>query len=224
MFCKMAFFSSKCSPRMAKTSSRSSSIVRMCNKMHVAGWQRPKWTQCARCKYPSFYDLTAIKTLNLYKPSSDWLPRQLPWWSPGVHQVSPPVPRLAAPEVFSRKPECGACCETPGSGPLSQLPPVESDPQGVKWLPDYTSHKSGSVLPFSPHVPPTSGRRAAALRKSRENRDMSFLPSRPNPHRAHKTRDSQPEQGQQGPVSGPLRLRPVSTESGRAMPCLWCSD
>ena len=119
---------------------------------------------------------------------------------------------------------CGTRCETPGSGPPSQLCPVESDPQGVKWLPDYSSHESGSVLPFSPHVPPTSGRRAAALRNSRENSDMSFLPSRPNPHRAHKTRDSQPEQGQQGPVSWPLRLRPISTESGRAMPCLWCSD
>lgn len=105
VFCKMAFFSSKCSPRMAKTSSRSSSIVHICNKMRVASWQHPKWTQCARCKYPSFYDLTAIKTLNLYKPSSDWRTHQLPWWSPGGHQVSPPVPRVVAPEVCSRKPE-----------------------------------------------------------------------------------------------------------------------
>ena len=58
-------------------SSRSLSIAYTCNKMCMASWQCPKWTEYAQCKYPSFYDLTAIKTLNLYRLSSDWLTHQM---------------------------------------------------------------------------------------------------------------------------------------------------
>lgn len=106
---------------------------------------------------------------------------------------------------------CGACCEILGSGPPSQLSTEESDPLGVQWLPDYTSCESRSVLPFPLHVQPASGRRAAVLRDSRENRDRSFLLSCPNPH----TRAETP--GWAG-MTGT-----VPTESGRAMPGLWGS-
>lgn len=106
---------------------------------------------------------------------------------------------------------CGACCEILGSGPPSQLSTEESDPQGAQCLPDFTSHESRSALPFSPHVQPPSGRRAAVLRDSRENRDRSFLLSCPNPHARAET-----------PAWAGM-AGTVSTESGGAMPGLWGS-
>lgn len=136
-------------------------------------------------------------------------------WGARVHQTSKLAPWVVAPEVSLRKSEGSVVLAVKLWGlvfPPNCLlrNPTLRECSGFLITPPMRSNTSRSVLPFSPHVQPTSGRRAAVLRNSRENRDRSFLLSCPNPHTRAETHNLSRDGWDQ---SGPRHLGTISTES-----------